>query len=179
MGMTRAELRRFGIETQIEKKWWGHVPRIRDDRMLEQACNEGLVVPVRNTAHCRVSENVPKRYRVLAPQAHMLLLRITKRWLEQNQITRELFIVVSSLTRPTSYQQKLIRQGMPVMDFCSHERGLAFDLSTLQLEIHAPASTHSLWEVLEHGKRTGVLNAVRKPHAHTFHVAVSPTFYTT
>ena len=173
-----AEMRRIIKEQRVDRQWWDHLPSMPDDAAVVRAVECGAVVRVSDGLHYKISARTNPQYRVLTPETLKLLEVVSVRWWERiAQVGRgHLFLVVSSFTRPTLFQQQLAAEGRPALPHSSHEKGLAFDFAMDWFRANEPIAAETLKRVLGEEQRRGALNAIDEPTMGVFHVCVSPIF---
>lgn len=127
----------------------------------------------------KISAKVPKEFKVLESNTFTLLNEVSKRWaqeLENEGInTTNLFLVISSLARTTTYQQQLIEQGYPAVGDSTHTKLGAFDIATKWFKENKPEVLEVLYRILESLQKEGRINFIAEPEIGAYHVALNPT----
>lgn len=180
MKIPKAELQDILSQQEIERVWWMATESYPTVQALHVGTGNGKLVVVHDTENFRISAHVPKQFHLLTPACKSLLEEVGKKWFaqmhERGLPTQEMFLVVSSLTRPTEYQKELARQGFPTADDSSHERGVAFDIGATWFREHYPAALETLLEILDGYRSSGLLNYIDEHSNGVIHVAMSPGY---
>ena len=165
---------------EVERTWWESTQPYATTADLTQSLERGELVPIVDSESFRVSENIPKQFHTLTPNGAFLLREISSTWrarmVEKKLRTEETFLVISSLTRPSDYQNELREKGFPTADESSHERGVAFDIGAAWFREHYPEALETLFEVLGAFQTKGYINYIDEPTVGVVHVAMSPTY---
>jgi hypothetical protein len=119
-------------------------------------------------------------HRALTPTTLALLEHVSREWAEEASFRGSnvagKFLLVSSLTRPSNYQQELVEKGFPAVPDSSHERGYAFDISYRWFYEYHLAGEEALRAVLMRLQKEGAANVIDEHEIRVFHVSPSP-FY--
>ncbi|MEK7505876.1 MAG: DUF5715 family protein [Patescibacteria group bacterium] len=172
------ELKGILSAQQIEREWWGDKPEMSSLEDLKKALESGLasIVPEVGKGY-KISEKVPKEFRMLEKETFNLLNKIAGEW--AGGVTREngekVFLVVSSLARTTDYQRELIAAGYPAAEHSTHTKLGAFDIAFRWLEKNKPEALQKLKDIIGRLVAEGEANFILEEAVGVYHIAHNPT----
>ncbi len=167
----------FSIQ-QVELGWWKDKPAMSSIEDLSGALERGVASVVEDTGRgYRISEKVPKKFRILESNTLKLLQEISGKWLDRigSKTGEELFLVVSSLARTTGYQRKLIEAGYPAAENSTHTKLGAFDIAFRWLADKKPEELKILNQIIADIVAEGRANFIIEEAVGAYHIAHNPT----
>ena len=180
--MPEAERARISKESKKEEAWYSGEP-FSSWEEVEVAVNEGLLVPVADSDHYKVSANAVEGGRYLTPVAKKMLDLVAGEWSKKMKRKGEdidsLFLIVTSMTRIVSYQDGLSKKGFPTADSSNprkstHLRGGTFDLAFKWLKENRSVAYKILLEVLRDLHKKEQINLIEETTIGVLHVCVNP-----
>ena len=173
----KSELERILASQKAEVLWWRDRPTMSSAEDLQKALESGVAsfVPEIGIGY-RISEKVPKEFRILEKETLNLLNKIASEWTEgiKGEGGEEIFLVVSSLARTADYQRKLIDAGYPAAENSTHTKLGAFDIAFRWLEENRPQALQKLRDIISPIVAESKANFIIEEAVGVYHIAHNP-----